>query len=115
MLVRALRTQQVLAYETGVTRTVDPLAGSWFVEGLTDEMEADANKMIGEIDDMGGVVEGIHRGYFRRSIAEASYRRPLAAPLSSITCASLDKERLSKAAGTSQARHRAGVFNSHLF
>ena len=52
----ALRTQQVLAYETGVTRTVDPLAGSWFVEGLTDEMEADANKMIGEIDDMGGVV-----------------------------------------------------------
>ncbi|MCH2134747.1 MAG: methylmalonyl-CoA mutase family protein [Phycisphaerales bacterium] len=70
----ALRTQQVLAYETGVTRTVDPLAGSWFVEGLTDEMETDANTMIAEIDDMGGVVEGIHRGYFRRSIAEASYR-----------------------------------------
>ena len=70
----ALRTQQVLAYETGVTRTVDPLAGSWFVEGLTDQMETDANAMIHEIDDMGGVVEGIHRGYFRRSIAEASYR-----------------------------------------
>jgi len=70
----ALRTQQVLAYETGVTRTVDPLAGSWFVEGLTDEMESGANDIIHEIDDMGGVVEGIHKGYFRRSIAEASYR-----------------------------------------
>ena len=70
----ALRTQQILAYETGVTRTVDPLAGSWFVEGLTDEMESGANDIIHEIDDMGGVVEGIHKGYFRRSIAEASYR-----------------------------------------
>ena len=70
----ALRTQQVLAYETGVTRTVDPLAGSWFVEGLTDEMESGANEIIHEIDDMGGVVDGIHKGYFRRSIAEASYR-----------------------------------------
>ncbi len=70
----ALRTQQILAYETGVTRTVDPLAGSWFVEGLTDEMESGANDIINEIDDMGGVVDGIHKGYFRRSIAEASYR-----------------------------------------
>ena len=70
----ALRTQQILAYETGVTRTVDPLAGSWFVEGLTDEMESGANEIIREIDDMGGVVDGIHKGYFRRSIAEASYR-----------------------------------------
>ncbi|MBG83906.1 MAG: methylmalonyl-CoA mutase [Phycisphaerae bacterium] len=70
----ALRTQQILAYETGVTRTVDPLAGSWFVEGLTDEMESGANDIIREIDDMGGVVDGIHKGYFRRSIAEASYR-----------------------------------------
>ncbi len=70
----ALRTQQVLAHETGVHRTVDPLGGSWYVEALTDQMEKDANAMIAEIDDMGGVVEGIHKGYFRRSIAEASYR-----------------------------------------
>jgi len=70
----ALRTQQILAHETGVHRTVDPLGGSWFVESLTDRMEHDANDIIREIDDMGGVVEGIHRGYFRRSIAEASYR-----------------------------------------
>ncbi|MEM9560185.1 MAG: methylmalonyl-CoA mutase family protein [Planctomycetota bacterium] len=87
----ALRTQQILAHETGVTRTVDPLGGSWFVESLTDRVEAEALDLIGEIDNMGrgpwkpehattssldegGVVLGIHRGYFRRQIAEASYR-----------------------------------------
>lgn len=70
----ALRTQQVLAHETGVHRTVDPLGGSWFVEALTDRMEADANDIIAEVDEMGGVVDGIHKGYFRRSIAESSYR-----------------------------------------
>ena len=87
----ALRTQQILAHETGVTRVVDPLGGSWFVEALTDKMEADALELIGEIDEMGGgafgldrdekpaggrmgVVQGIHKGYFRRAIAEAAYR-----------------------------------------
>lgn len=70
----ALRTQQILAHETGVHRTVDPLGGSWFVEALTDQMETDANAIISEIDEMGGVVSGIHKGYFRRQIAEASYR-----------------------------------------
>ncbi|MBL0927051.1 MAG: methylmalonyl-CoA mutase [Phycisphaerales bacterium] len=109
----ALRTQQILAHETGVTRVTDPLGGSWFVEELTDRMEAGALDLIREIDLMGeyrsmaaprntprtaptnpaspadlsqhpayaptagyggGVVQGIHRGYFRRAIAEASYR-----------------------------------------
>ena len=70
----ALRTQQILAHETGVHRTVDPLGGSWYVEALTDRMEADANKIINEIDNMGGVVSGINKGYFRRAIADASYR-----------------------------------------
>lgn len=70
----ALRTQQILAHETGVHRTVDPLGGSWFVEALTDEMEREAESIISEIDAMGGVVEGIRSGYFRRAIAEASYR-----------------------------------------
>ncbi|MEC9158155.1 MAG: methylmalonyl-CoA mutase family protein [Planctomycetota bacterium] len=70
----ALRTQQILAHETVVHRTADPLGGSWFVEALTDQMESDALDIFAEIDEMGGVVEGIHRGYFRRSIAEASYR-----------------------------------------
>jgi len=79
----ALRTQQILAHETGVTRVVDPLGGSWFVEKLTDTMEAEALTFIAEIDGMGGgawptgdagVVAGINKGYFRRQIAEASYR-----------------------------------------
>jgi methylmalonyl-CoA mutase, N-terminal domain len=70
----ALRTQQIIAHESGVHRTVDPLGGSWFVEALTDQMEKDANAIIKEVDDMGGVVSGINKGYFRRQIAEASYR-----------------------------------------
>ena len=79
----ALRTQQILAHETGVTRTTDPLGGSWFIEELTDKMEAEALSYINDIDEMGGgtypaghagVVAGINRGYFRRQIAEASYR-----------------------------------------
>ncbi|MFA6046060.1 MAG: methylmalonyl-CoA mutase family protein [Phycisphaerales bacterium] len=106
----ALRTQQILAHETGVTRVADPLGGSWFIEQLTDTMEREALNLIDEIDRMGmyadwnaaratsplrhaatsplpehpayqprrtygrGVVTGINRGYFRRSIAEASYR-----------------------------------------
>ena len=70
----ALRTQQIIAHESGVHRTVDPLGGSWFVEALTDQMDHDASAIIREIDDMGGVVAGINQGYFRRQIAEASYR-----------------------------------------
>ncbi len=120
----ALRTQQILAHETGVTRVTDPLGGAWFIEALTDRMEAGALELIEEIDSMGrpmgngpggngqvgvgqsvgsprgttplptaqapsptaqhaayaawsrsgGVVNGIHKGYFRRAIAEASYR-----------------------------------------
>lgn len=114
----ALRTQQILAHETGVTRVTDPLGGAWFIENLTDRMEAGALALIEEIDSMGtalgnghralanaprpatasstnaqcpvpsaslhgayapwsrsgGVVQGIHKGYFRRAIAEASYR-----------------------------------------
>lgn len=70
----ALRTQQVIADETGVTRTVDPLGGSYFVESLTDEMEKQATAIIADIDKMGGVLPAIERGYFRRSIADSSAR-----------------------------------------
>lgn len=105
----ALRTQQILAHETGVTRVTDPLGGSWFIEQLTDTMERDALNHMHEVDQMGeyadwhaapahrgtaspspdltkhpayeprrtygrAVVNGINRGYFRRAIAEASYR-----------------------------------------
>jgi methylmalonyl-CoA mutase N-terminal domain/subunit len=70
----ALRTQQVLAYETGVTNTVDPLGGSYFVETLTDELQRDAEALIAEIDELGGVLPAIDAGFFRRQIADAAYR-----------------------------------------
>jgi len=69
----ALRTQQILAEETGVTNTIDPLAGSYFVEALTDEMEAQAMEYISKIDEMGGVLEAIERGYPQGEIANAAY------------------------------------------
>jgi methylmalonyl-CoA mutase N-terminal domain/subunit len=70
----ALRTQQIIAYETGVTHTADPLAGSYYVEWLTDQMEAQAMHIISEIRRVGGVVRAIDEGYFLREIADASYR-----------------------------------------
>jgi len=70
----ALRTQQIIAHETGVTNTVDPLGGSYFVEALTNEVEAGAWDYIHKIDSMGGMVGAIERSYPQREIAEASYR-----------------------------------------
>ena len=74
----ALRTQQIIAHETGVTNTVDPLGGSYFVETLTNEVEHGACDYIGKIDAMGGMVAAIERGYPQREIAEASYRYQMA-------------------------------------
>lgn len=68
----ALRTQQVLAHETNVTQTVDPLAGSYFVERMTDEIEEKAWDILNQIDSLGGVLAAIDRGYFRRRIAESA-------------------------------------------
>ncbi len=70
----ALRTQQIIAHESGVANTVDPLAGSYYIEKLTDEMEADANRYFQAIDAMGGVIRGIESGYFQRELAESAYR-----------------------------------------
>lgn len=70
----ALRTQQILAEETGVTNTIDPLAGSYFVESLTNEMEEKAWDYIRKIDEMGGMVKAIERGYPQMEIAEAAYK-----------------------------------------
>lgn len=74
----ALRTQQIIAHETGVTNTVDPLAGSYFVEALTNEVERGSWDYIEKIDAMGGMVAAIERGYPQREIAEASYRYQMA-------------------------------------
>jgi len=71
----ALRTQQIIADETGVTRTVDPLGGSWFVESLTSEMERRAQEIIDHVyRTFGGVLPATEQGYFRRAIADSSHR-----------------------------------------
>jgi methylmalonyl-CoA mutase N-terminal domain/subunit len=70
----ALRTQQVIAYESGVVDTADPLGGSWYVEALTDEIEERARDYIARIDDMGGAVEAIGSGWLKREIEDSAYR-----------------------------------------
>jgi methylmalonyl-CoA mutase, N-terminal domain len=70
----ALRTQQILAHETGVASTIDPLGGSYFVEALTDRMEQAAYEYFAKIDELGGMVEAIKQNYPQREIAEASFR-----------------------------------------
>lgn len=70
----ALRTQQIIAHETGVANVVDPLAGSYFVEWLTDEMERQAEDYFKQIDELGGVIAGIEKGFFMKEIADSAYR-----------------------------------------
>ena len=69
----ALRTQQVIAHETGVTNTIDPLGGSYFVEALTDQLESHAYAYFAKIDELGGMVEAVKRGFPQREIADAAY------------------------------------------
>lgn len=70
----ALRTQQIVAYESGVADTVDPLAGSYYVEAMTDKMEKEAEEYISHIDEMGGMVAAIEQGYVQREIQREAYR-----------------------------------------
>ncbi|MDH3568506.1 MAG: methylmalonyl-CoA mutase family protein, partial [Desulfobacteraceae bacterium] len=69
----ALRTQQVIAHESGVANSVDPLAGSYFIEELTDRIEAQASDLIGKIDKSGGVVAAIEDGFIQRQIENSAY------------------------------------------
>jgi methylmalonyl-CoA mutase, N-terminal domain len=71
----ALRTQQILAYETGVPNVIDPLGGSYYIEALTDQLERDAESLFEEIDAFGGVVSGLENGWFQRKIAESAARQ----------------------------------------
>jgi len=71
----ALRTQQVLAHETGVPGVVDPVAGSWYVESLTAQLEREAMALVNEIETLGGAARAIERGMMQRAIAESAYRR----------------------------------------
>ncbi len=74
----ALRTQQIVAYESGATQTVDPLAGSYYVEALTDELERQALVLIERIDAMGGAAKAIEAGFFQEEIARSAYQMQLA-------------------------------------
>ena len=69
----ALRTQQIIGYESGLNRSVDPLAGSYYVESLTDRIEADAVALIEEIEALGGAVRAVETGYYQEAIAQAAY------------------------------------------
>jgi methylmalonyl-CoA mutase N-terminal domain/subunit len=71
----ALRTQQVLAYETGVPNVIDPLGGSYYVEAMTDQLEREAETLFDEIDAVGGVVAGLESGWFQRKIAQSAARQ----------------------------------------
>ena len=71
----ALRTQQILAHETGVTNTPDPLAGSYFVETLTKEIENEVFDYLGKIEDMGGAIKAIEKGFYQQEINENAFRQ----------------------------------------
>jgi methylmalonyl-CoA mutase N-terminal domain/subunit len=71
----ALRTQQIIAHETGVADTIDPLGGSYYVESLTDSLEKEAREYLEEIEKIGGSVQAIATGYFQRKIGDAAYRQ----------------------------------------
>jgi methylmalonyl-CoA mutase N-terminal domain/subunit len=73
----ALRTQQILAYETGVPRAIDPLAGSYYLEHLTDALERDAGELLRQIDDLGGSVAAIEAGFIQEEIEASAYRQQL--------------------------------------
>jgi methylmalonyl-CoA mutase N-terminal domain/subunit len=70
----ALRTQQIIAHESGATSTIDPLAGSYYVETLTNEMEQKAEEYIQKVDDMGGAIVAIEKGFFQKEIADSAFR-----------------------------------------
>ena len=69
----ALRTQQIIAYETGVSNVVDPLGGSWYIESLTDELEKEAEEYFEKVEKMGGVIPALEEGFFQREIARAAF------------------------------------------
>jgi methylmalonyl-CoA mutase N-terminal domain/subunit len=70
----ALRTQQVIAHESGATNTIDPVAGSYYIEALTNEMEEKAMEYIRKVDDMGGAIVAIEKGFFQKEIADSAYK-----------------------------------------
>ncbi|MFN0177316.1 MAG: methylmalonyl-CoA mutase [Gemmatimonadales bacterium] len=87
----ALRTQQILAHESGLARTVDPLAGSYYVESLTDQIEAGARALIEAIDAMGGAVKAVESGFYQEAIADSAYKLQKAQEEGSVTVVGVNK------------------------
>ncbi|HEY3933721.1 MAG TPA: methylmalonyl-CoA mutase family protein, partial [Gemmatimonadales bacterium] len=87
----ALRTQQILAFESGMTRSVDPLAGSWYVEALTDRIEAQARALIEDVDAMGGAAAAVERGYFQRAIADSAWAMQQAQEAGDVTVVGVNR------------------------
>ena len=95
----ALRTQQILQSETGVTNTVDPLGGSYFLESLTNAMEAEIDRILAAIDGMGGVVKAAEKGWIHEEISTAAYQYQLAVesgemPIVGVNCHQMEDEKL---------------------
>jgi len=87
----ALRTQQILAYESGVPTVVDPLAGSYYVEALTDRIEREARELIEEVDRLGGAAAAIERGFFQDAIAQSAYRLQQAQESGAVTVVGVNR------------------------
>ena len=87
----ALRTQQILAWESGLDRTVDPLGGSYYVEAMTDRIEADARALIEEVDVMGGAARAIELGFFQKRIGESAYQLQKAVEAGEVTVVGVNK------------------------
>jgi methylmalonyl-CoA mutase N-terminal domain/subunit len=95
----ALRTQQILQSETGVTNTVDPLGGSYFLESLTNTMEKEIDRILATIDDMGGIVKAAEKGWIHEAISAAAYKYQWAIesgemPIVGINCHQIENEKL---------------------
>ena len=105
----ALRTQQITAYESGVAGTIDPLAGSYYVESLTDCIEKQAWEYIERIDGMGGAIKAIERGYIQREIAESAYRYQMEIESGERVIVGLNKFRTEDGAKPELMRIGAGV------
>ncbi|HHT20334.1 MAG TPA: methylmalonyl-CoA mutase family protein [Tissierellia bacterium] len=100
----ALRTQQIVAYESGVTNTVDPLAGSYYIEALTDQIEQEAMDYIRRIDDMGGTVAAIDKGYIQREIMDAAYEYQRAVELNEAIVVGVNKYQVEEESPTGLLR-----------
>ena len=99
----ALRTQQIIAHETGVTNTIDPLGGSYFVESLTDQLEALAYAYFAKIDELGGMIEAVKRGFPQREIADAAYTLQLDTTAATVLVGVNDSPRAARASSSSIA------------